>query len=110
MGYLLINFFVGTPLIKDGRSVEKVCTFSTNFPQFIGPTLPYQHLLLLLTLDEICFAAESNSVSNWSDPTMAEVKEINTMSRGKCLLWSTKLKATRTYPVVGLYIKAPPNE
>ena len=63
-----------------------------------------------LSFVEIRFAAQSNSVSNWSDPTMAEVQEINTMSRGKCLLWSTKLKATRTYPVVGLYIKAPPNE
>ena len=64
----------------------------------------------IIVIFEICFAAQSNSVSNWSDPTMAEVQEINTMSRGKCLLWSTKLKATRTYPVVGLYIKAPPNE
>ena len=44
MGYLLINFCVEILLIKDGRSVEKVHTFSMSFPQFIGPTLPYQHL------------------------------------------------------------------
>ena len=43
MGYLLIIFCVGIPLIKDGRSVEKVCTFSTNFQRFICPSLPYQH-------------------------------------------------------------------
>ena len=44
MGYLLINFCVGILFIKDGRSAEWVGTFSMNFPQFIGPTLPYQHL------------------------------------------------------------------
>ena len=43
MGYLLIIFCVGIPLIKDGISVDKVCTFSTNFQRFICPSLPYQH-------------------------------------------------------------------
>ena len=34
---------MGITLIKGGRSVEKVCTFSTNFPWFIWSPLPYQH-------------------------------------------------------------------
>ena len=58
----------------------------------------------------ISFADEKGTISNWSDPAMAGVQEINTMSKGKCLLWTTKMKATRAYPVVGLYIKTPPNE
>ena len=59
----------------------------------------------------ISFADEKGTLSNWSTSlTMAGVQEINTMSKGKCLLWTTKMKATRAYPVVGLYIKTPPNE
>ena len=48
MGYLLIIFCVGIPLIKDGISVDKVCTFSTNFQRFVCPSLPYQHRKLFL--------------------------------------------------------------
>ena len=54
--------------------------------------------------------AENATLSKWSDPAMAKVREINTMSKGKCLLWTTKVQAGGTYPVVGLYIKTPPNE
>ena len=37
-------------MIKDGRSVEKVCTSSTNFSLFLGPPIQYQHRFLLCFL------------------------------------------------------------
>ena len=43
MGKPLIKVQVGILLIMGGRSVEKVCTFSINFQQFICPSIPYQH-------------------------------------------------------------------
>ena len=43
MGKPLIKVQVGILLIMGGRSVEKVCTFSTNFPCFLWSPLPYQH-------------------------------------------------------------------
>ena len=64
----------------------------------------------VLLCQAMSFLDEKGTVSKWSDPTMAGVEEINTLSKGKCLLWTTKIKATSSYPVVALYIKTPPNE
>ena len=63
-----------------------------------------------MAINWVFLLGENASLSKWSDPAMAVVKEINTMSKGKCLLWTTRVKAIGAYPVVGLYIKTPPNE
>ena len=46
--------------------------------------------------------ADYHSTSNLSDTKTAELKEISTMKKGRCLLWTPTIKAGKDFPAPGI--------
>ena len=45
-----------------------------------------------------------------SDKAMVQLKEINTLTKGKCFLLTPRIKAGKLYPALWLFMTTPPNE
>ena len=90
------NDFAINWLVKQGK--ETVLKFHS--------TIAYNNSNVLFAYN----ADATGTNSEMNNAAMVQLKEINTLTKGKCFLLTPQIKAGKLYPALLLFMTTPPNE